>query len=541
MQRASALLIGSFLFGLIVLMGGAMLLKGGLYLGKHEGDTLHLADMVLRMAEAGQWPHLDFSTPIGVLALAPVALFVWLGAGLGHAVIWAEVAVAMLLLVPLARTAATRFEPTGAMAYGAYVVVLCLALVHGEADAAVSLSMHYNRWAWAVVYIIVPLAALPGAGEPKPWVDGALIGLGMAALALLKITYFVGLAPAMLLAFAVRGDGRAFLAALFAGLSVAGLVTALAGAGFWNAYLMDLLSVSQSSIRIVPGESFLGVIGAPAFIGGSLVLMATVALLRQSDRPSEGLLLLALAPGFFIITWQNFGNDPQWLVLVAAFALARRPDPYRHNGLGMPLKASLTTAAVAALAFATPSVVNLAFSPFRQAFASTEGMVPLLPNRPDHADLLVREARLFQVTSIQPLDLPGMPYESYRTRGKRDEPTVLNGETLPECELQVGYSAWFETAAADLVSAGYGDKRILVADLFSALWLYGPFPPLPGGAAWLYGGAPGIEAAEFVLVPLCPTKQRSRGEMLEFLAAQGWTLTEAHRTATYILARPFKP
>ncbi|PKP69389.1 MAG: hypothetical protein CVT82_11055 [Alphaproteobacteria bacterium HGW-Alphaproteobacteria-4] len=541
MQKASALLLGGLLFGLIVLMGGAMLLKGGLYLGKHEGDTLHLADMVLRMAEAGQWPHLDFTTPIGVLALAPIAFFVWLGAGLGHAVIWAEVAVALVLLAPLARAAASRFEATGALAYGAYVVVLCLALVHGEAEASVSLSMHYNRWAWAVAYIIVPLAVLPGAGEPRPWLDGALIGFGMAALALIKVTFFAGLAPAILLAFAARGEGRAFLAALFAGLSVVALVTVLAGAAFWPAYLDDLLSVVTTGSRIVPGMSLVAVVGAPAFLGASLVLVATIIFLRQSDRLSEGLLLLLLAPGFFVITWQNYGNDPQWLVLVAAFALQLRPDPYRHNGLGMPLKASLTTAAVAALAFATPSIFNLSFSPFRQAFASASGMVPLLSARPEHADLLVHEARLYRVNSLQPLDLPGLPYAAFRTRADRDEPVPLNGETLPECELQAGYSAWFETAAADLEEAGFAGKRILVADLFSSLWLYGPFPPLQGGAPWLYGGAPGIDAAEFVLVPLCPTTLRSRNDMLAALSETGWTLTEARRSATYVLLRPFRP
>lgn len=540
MQRASALLLGSLLFGLIVLMGGAMLLNGGLYIAKHEGDTIQLADMVLRMTEAGQWPHLDFSTPIGILALAPVAFFVWLGAGLGHAVIWAEVAVALVLLPALARAAASRFEATGALLYGAYVVVLCLALVHGEADTTVSLSMHYNRWAWAVVYIIVPLATMPGSGEPRPWLDGALIGLGMAALALIKMTYFVGLAPAILLAFLVRGEGRAFLAALVAGLAVAGLMTGLAGPGYWGDYLFDLLSVSQSSIRAAPGASLLGVIGAPAFIGPTLALLATVIFLRQADKHTEGLLLLALAPGFFVITWQNYGNDPQWLVLVAAFALQFRPDPYRHNGMGIPLKAGLTTAAIAALAFTTPSTLNLAFSPLRQAFASSEGMVPMLAKWPDHSDLQVSEARLYRVDGIEALDMPGAPYASYREVSKRDEPAVLNGETLPDCELLAGYSAWFETAGADLAAAGYADKRILVADLFSALWLYGPFPPLQGGAPWLYGGAPGISAAEFVLVPLCPTKLLSRAEMLKELDASGWTLTEVRRNATYILLRPSK-
>jgi len=328
---------------------------------------------------------------------------------------------------------------------------------------------------------------------------------------------------------------------MVAGLAVAGLMTGIAGPGYWGDYLFDLLSVSQSSIRATPGESLLGVVALPAYIGATLTLLATVILLRQSDKFTEGLLLLALAPGFFIITWQNSGNDPQWLVLLAAFALQFRPDPYRHNSMGIPLKAGLTTAAIAALAFATPSALNLAFSPFRQAFASAEGMMPMLSRWPEHSDLLVREARFYRVDSIVALDGEGAPYASYRELAQRDAPAVLNGETLPDCELSLGYSAWFETAAADLAASGYADKRILVADLFSALWLYGPFPPLRGGAPWLYGGAPGISVSEFVLVPLCPTNLESRAGMLKVLNDSGWTLTEVRRNATYVLLRPSKP
>jgi hypothetical protein len=540
MQRANALVLAGVLAALIALMGGAMALKGGLYLAKHEGDTLHLADMVLRMAEAGQWPHLDFMTPIGVLATAPIAAFVVLGAGLGHAVIYAQILVALLLLGPLVRAAGSRFEAVGALTYGAYVVVLCLALVHGEADSSISVSMHYNRWAWAIAYVVLPLAILRDQGSPHRLLDGALIGLGMAALALIKVTYFAGLAPAVFLVLVLRGQGRMLLAAAVAGLAVAGLVTALAGLDFWAAYLGDLQMVSDSEIRAQPGQPLSGVIAAPSTIGATLVLLATVIFLRQSGRSVEGLGLLLLAPGFVYITWQNFGNDPQWLVLLGAFALLLRPDAYARNVLGWPLRSGLNLVAVVALSLAAPSVINLAYSPFRQIFASTKGVSPLLTAQPEHADILVQEARLFRADAVRPLDVPGAPFTAYRDRADRPEPAVLNGETLPECEMLAGYSAWFETAAADLVQAGFAGKAILVADLFSSLWLYGPFPPLKGAAPWLYGGAPGIENADFVLVPLCPTTASSRAEMLKALKERGWTLTEAHRSASYILLRPFR-
>jgi hypothetical protein len=542
MQRANALILAGLFAALIVGLGGLMLAKGGLYLAKHEGDTLHLADMVLRMAEAGQWPHLDFMTPIGVLAIAPIAAFVWLGSGLGHAVIWAQVLVALVLLLPLVRAMASRFDGVVAAALGSYVVVLCLALVHGEAQPAVSLSMHYNRWAWAIVYVVVPLAVLADRGRRHPWLDGALIGLGMAALALIKVTYFAAFAPAVLMVLVLRGQGRMLLAGLLAGLVVVAGLTALAGPAFWQAYLGDLLAVSRSEIRAQPGLSLASVIAAPAYFGGSLAALATVVFLRQSGRTSEGLALLLLLPGFFYVTWQNYGNDPQWLVLLAAVALSLRPDAYARNVLGWPMRSALTLLGVVALAFATPSLINLALSPLRQVFASTEGMVPLLPGRPAHADVLVQQARLYGARASVTLDAPGAPYAAYRDRaGELPEPAVLNGETLAECELLGGYNTWFEATAADLAAAGLNGRSIFIADLFSTLWLYGDFPPLQGGAPWLYGGTPGIAAADYVLVPLCPTNVASRSAALKGLVEAGPALTEVQRNARFILLRPVRP
>ena len=57
-----------FLIAVLCLFGGLPFAKGALYIAQHEGDTLHLADIVFREVQ-GQWPHLDFMTPIGVLAM----------------------------------------------------------------------------------------------------------------------------------------------------------------------------------------------------------------------------------------------------------------------------------------------------------------------------------------------------------------------------------------------------------------------------------------------------------------------------------------
>ena len=73
MSRPNPAVFIAFLVAVIVVLGSVTLAKGGFYLAKHEGDTLHLLQILFRMA-SGEWPHLDFMTPIGLLAFAPVVV-----------------------------------------------------------------------------------------------------------------------------------------------------------------------------------------------------------------------------------------------------------------------------------------------------------------------------------------------------------------------------------------------------------------------------------------------------------------------------------
>jgi hypothetical protein len=525
----------------VLVFGGVPFLKGGFYIGKHEGDTMHLAELVLRMA-AGEWPHLDFMTPIGVLAVAPMAQFVKLGAGLGHAIFLSQVMVALVLLPAVLRVAHSRLGGFWPFAYGAFVMILCVALVHGEAESSVSISMHYNRWAWAVAYILVPLALLePKRGAEAPWLDGALIGVGLALLVLTKVTYFVALAPGIAVALLARRHGRQLLAAALAGLAVAAVVTAMAGVEFWLAYLGDLQTVSASEIRAKPGQAFGQVVGAPMYMGASLTLIAIVILLRQSGRMVEGMGLLFLMPGFFFIAYQNFGNDPQWLYLAAMLALVLLPAPGTVNGRGWDLREGMKMAGLLALAFGAPSALNLVYSPFRHLSTPTEGVTALIPALPATRDVFTRQERLYQVNRLDSLDEEGEVFATYRAKSKRDERAVLNGEVLPECGLDNGMNAWFETVVADLEGAGYGGSALMGTDLFSLYWAFGDFRRVKGAAPWYYGGLSGAENADYVVVPLCPMGGDLRQQILKGFADGGWTLTEVRRTELYVLVKPTAP
>ena len=516
-------------------------LKGAFFIGKHEGDTLHLADIVLRMGEAGQVPHLDFMTPIGIGAVWPMAAFVQAGLGLGHAIFAAQAAVAALLFLPVLRVALSRFSGLLSWAFGLYLMILCLALVHGESEASISISMHYNRWAWALAYLAIPLAMLAPNGAPRPWLDGGLIGLAMAGLVLIKVTYFVAFAPPVLIALIARRQGRMILAALVAGLGVAGAVTGLLGAEFWLAYLHDLQSVAGSETRPAPGHPLGAVMAAPAYLAGTLTLVAVIIFLRQAGRMTEGMVLLFLMPGFIYVTWQNFGNDPQWLVLLALLAFSLRPSGPETNGFGWSLSDALRVTGIVAVTLGAGSILNLMWSPFRHMSMGAEKAVPLLSALPAHHDIMVQEPRVYRVSYRVAADGPGTAYAAYKERADWPDPTTLNGEALPDCELAAGYNAWFETVVKDLEDNGQAGSAVLVADLFSALWLYGDLRPVRGGAPWYYGGTPGIAGADHLLVPLCPTGLNVRTGIVKALEEDGWILEEERRTDTYILLRPVAP
>jgi len=192
MERSNGARLFLFLTGLVVVLSAVTLAKGGLFIDRHEGDTLHLTEILLRMGQ-GQWPHLDFVTPLGFAGFLPMAGFIKAGFGVGTSILLAQIAVALALIPATWWVARTRLTAPWDMVFGASVLIMVLAMVHGEASPNVSMSMHYNRWAWAAAFLAVPLAMLPSRGKTSPLTDGLIIGGAMAYFVLGKITFGVAL------------------------------------------------------------------------------------------------------------------------------------------------------------------------------------------------------------------------------------------------------------------------------------------------------------------------------------------------------------
>jgi len=393
LERPSAGGLLGFLIVILVVQASLLLGKGVLLIEKHEGDALHVLEIVFRMSQ-GQWPHLDFMTPLGILSFAPIVWLMSAGLGIGYAILLSFVLFATVLLPALWWACYSRLSGWVAYAFGAVVIIIVTALVYGGIDKEASISMHYNRWAWAVSFVVLTLAVLPARTE-RPVLEGLIFGLGLSFLALAKITFFVAFFPGILLALLLRRQGKAVLAAFVVGVLVVGLITLLGGVGFWLAYISDLREIANSPIRDAVWGSFANLLTGSKYIAANLCLLAAIILVRQAGRSVEGMILLLLAPAFIYVSYQNWGNDPKWLVLLAVFLMALRPERTVKNSFGWDVGSAMRMVALVCVALILPSLTSLALSDFRHAKLPRSEFTPLFPNTVN-GDVLMRTKRMYE-------------------------------------------------------------------------------------------------------------------------------------------------
>ncbi len=521
MSRPNPLILAAGLLLFIAVFGGLPVLKGGLYLDAHEGDSYHLLDILLRI-EAGFAPHLDFSTPLGVFAFLPISAFLKAGFSVGEAMIFSQLAVAIMLLPAVVYVGVTRFSRPLAFLFGVLTLGLVLSLSFGGTSSGTSISMHYNRWSWAVAFVAVVLALVPARGPGGGKVDCALIGLCGAVLALTKITFFVALAPGVVVVVGMRWKVPGLVVMGAAGLVLAAVVTLAFGPAFWADYLADLRLVSASEVRPSVGVPLATIIAGAPFLGATVLGVAAYVLLRRIGDDLAALALVLLVPGFIYVTYQNFGNDPLWLWLLAVLLMALRPVAGRASLKGHDLRGIMAGAAVAALALSFPSLVSHATSTLRHASYDTSQYRPMIPAVEAHQDIFIREGRAFKMTANVNRDQELESWARYSELAKRGPLPEFEGLTFPYCNWLAGTLASLERMAEDLAEAGLpSGSQLFVTDNLSALWLFGDFAPTTGGAPWYYGGLSGFENADYVVIPKCALVARVRGIMIGDLKGSG--------------------
>lgn len=479
----------------VMVLAGLALTAQGLWFAKHETDTLHLIDIVLRRAD-GAVPHLDYMTPLGLLAFEPFVLLHRAGLSLGASLVWGQVLVAALLAPAAIWIAVRRLSTPVAIAFGLMVVLLAGGMVFGGTDPKLSLSMHYNRWAWALSFLPLLVAALPSERE-APLPDGAIIGLAMAGLALLKATYFVAFTPAVIAGLILRGMGRTLAVSIWAGLALLAVFTAIYGAAIWPAYVGDLRTVMASDVRAAPaGSGWAQVALSPNYAAATVLAVISVLMLRAKAKSDPvGIILALMLPGAIYVSYQNYGNDPLWLLLWGLVLLSL-PETARgwHKA---PLVGTL------ALALITPVALNIAYSPLRQLTLPKSVFIPLFPGQPGREDVYAVKARMETVQGRVLLD---------REDG--------------QCQLAGGAVGWMQAQVDELAEAQLSGAKVYVADLFNFIWLFGDFDRLSGAAPWYYGGLPGFEDADILVVPKCPIDAGVSARMVEMIRADSTDLIE---------------
>ena len=496
---------------------------------------MHMLDATLRMLD-GEMPHLDFMTPIGVLGFAPVAGFLALGFTVGKATLLANAAVLAVMLPAVWWISATRFSKGQAYYFGAIMVFTLMAVVYGGGSSSISLSMYYNRWAWGLAYIVLAVVLFAPRRElGERWVAPLTIGLGMAALLMLKMTFFVPLALAVTLILLAQKQARLLLHAVLVGAVAGGILVAWLGVDFFWAYMQDLLAITRTaSGRVNAGTDFSVVVASPHTLASTLILFAALIMFRKSGRMNQGLVMLILAPAFAYITYQNWGNDPKWLHLVILYIWANLPEEDERTAFDLPARQSGIALIVAAFTFIFPSIFAMATTPFRVLAATTEDYLPL-PINGGVSDIWLTEGHVNKLVVMRGL-------EGRAPMTDDAEPTVIDGFTYPDCRVSNELVAQFVGMAEQVEALDFArGKPVITADVLNVSWMLGDVGRVHGAAPWYYGDDSGIDEAAFLMVPLCAVKQSLRAAMVSQFQDANYGLEEVYRSDLMVLYEVSKP
>ena len=415
---------------------------GYLAINGHEVDAIHAVTAAIRVADGAQ-QHIDFVSPLGVLTFLPAAMFIKVGFGAGLAFILSQLLVALILAPMIWYAATSRLTGLAAPFFAAISIIMITALVYGGDNATVSISMFYNRWAWVAYFLVVMLTMLPRNGRDRV-LEGVVIALCLSMLVLLKATYFLTLVPVVGIWLIMKRDARLIGTVVTVGLGCLILSTlAFGGVDFWVSYVENLRLVATSDVRPAPGKGLGEIVASPAFFAGTQCLLAAIVGLRMGGRKSEGLLLLLLSPGFIYITYQNWGNDPKWLILLGFLALGWR---FLAIGapFGVPARGYFAGLALACFAVSTPTILNLTMSSVRHAGSDRAAHVTIAAD-PRHDDLLIERDRSFDGQAMMTIPVAGE---------ENGEPLMFAGVEVGGCTQKFGYFGKMAEISSVLKDAG---------------------------------------------------------------------------------------
>lgn len=518
-------------------IGGVFLSNdGNLLLNAFEADGLHVAGAVLRMLD-GEVQHIDYHTPLGILAFLPAKLLMDAGYGFGLATAYGNLVVAVCFLPALLWVGLTRFRGVTAYGFAAGTLLLFLALnLGGPTYHNLDIAMYYNRWCWAVSGLIFATIMLEGPDRNAAHVlDGLLIGLCLSFLAMTKVTFFLFLALPVLGGLLIFRRFLALFTSVLTGFGVLlAIYLATGGPEFMLAYIADLKSVSLSGARTVPSLGLLPMFFAPEFVVGNVALIAGGIALRRAGFMREGFFLLLLAPGIFLVTVQNWGNYMQWSLSLGIILYA-----IVWNDRARRRTRAITTSALLICAAALPQVMTMGVSLVNHWTVPPEKYVAVLTD-PRFSDL--KFARIRQAVTTLRTERAFGYEDQYLGRFKLPEAGTFRGEQLQKCDMRTALPSQIRAIADDLAAReDTRGKRILSASNASNYWMFGGTKRLRGGSIWYYGGDQGFDDADFLVIPFCTygtQGDRSRQTILDLIEADDrYEFTEVDRNDLFILLK----
>ena len=211
-------------------------------------------DLLFNLAGAwhlswGHVAHIDFREPVGALNFLLTALGFRLVGYSPFAFVVGAVIVALVLFIAASLAAWRRLPLLPATIFVILTVLLALVPVNvGDVPRAYSFAMSYNRYGWAALAVLFLILFLPPkVSRVGTAVDVAVVGVLVAAMFYLKITYFVAALAAICFAIPIWPHLRS---CWLAWAIVAGLLIANALLPYSHPYLADLWqAVTAGGVR----------------------------------------------------------------------------------------------------------------------------------------------------------------------------------------------------------------------------------------------------------------------------------------------------
>lgn len=237
-----ALLVLSSLFALQLLRGSVLYDDWVQDIYIHLNGILHI--------EAGNLPHIGFSTPVGAFYYFAFYLTTYFAAPSAYTAVYANGLVAGLAMGLCLLAGYRRLHPGWTAALMLYVGLVAIS-PRQLGETFLTFNAAYNRWSWAIFAVLAVVVSLPRVDAERPraaLMDGLLSAVLMALLFFTKATYaVVGLGLILASVVTVRRNAHTRLYSLTTAAALALLIIAVElKFGILLPYIADLQRTAQA-------------------------------------------------------------------------------------------------------------------------------------------------------------------------------------------------------------------------------------------------------------------------------------------------------